>query len=86
MSDIYNELDLRGAFRTGNLNALMQVDKCGCCYCLRIFSPTEIVDYVPDRKGNTAICPYCQVDCVIGESEDHPLTTELLQAIKHVRF
>lgn len=46
---------------------------CGCFYCLKIFSPSEIEEWEDD--GNTAVCPYCGIDSVIGESSGFPITT-----------
>jgi len=39
--------------------------KCGCFYCLKTFSPNEIEDWVDG--GETALCPYCRIDSVIGD-------------------
>lgn len=52
--------------------------KCGCFYCLTIFSPMEIKEWVEDISG-TAICPYCGIDSVIGESSGYPITKEFLK-------
>ena len=56
---------------------------CGCFYCLNIFSPTEIEEWLiednPADKRGTAICPYCGIDSVIGESSGYPITKEFLQ-------
>jgi hypothetical protein len=57
--------------------SLMNDEKCGCFYCLKIFSPAEISEWWDD--GNTAICPYCGIDSVIGESCGYPITTDLLK-------
>jgi hypothetical protein len=51
---------------------------CGCFYCLEIFSPQEIYEWIPDISG-TAVCPYCGIDSVIGESSGYPITKEFLQ-------
>ena len=56
---------------------------CGCFYCLNIFSPNEIEEWLiddnpADRRG-TALCPYCGIDSVIGESSGYPITKEFLQ-------
>ena len=50
---------------------------CGCFYCLSIFPPSEIVEWVDD--GQTAICPKCPVDSVIGSASGYPITKEFLQ-------
>ena len=56
---------------------LLKDEKCGCFYCLKIFSPQEIVEWIEDAEG-TAICPYCGIDAVIGESSGFPITKEFL--------
>lgn len=58
---------------------------CGCFYCLKIFSPKEISDWLPDKKG-TAQCPYCHIDSVIGESSGYPITEEFLKKMKNYWF
>lgn len=58
---------------------------CGCFYCLNIFSPTEIVSWIPDKSG-TAVCPYCNVDSVIGESSGYPITEAFLKEMKDEWF
>ena len=51
---------------------------CGCFYCLEIFDPREITDWIRDKTG-TAICPYCGIDSIIGESSGYLITTEFLK-------
>ena len=58
---------------------------CGCFYCLRIFEPREIQEFVPDLSG-TAICPYCRVDAIIGESSGYPITKEFLEKMRQYWF
>lgn len=64
-------------FCTNNKPALMRDRVCGCFFCLNIFSPREIENWVEDSV-DTAICPYCDVDSVIGESSGYPITKEFL--------
>ncbi|MDO5417917.1 MAG: cytoplasmic protein [Lachnospiraceae bacterium] len=59
--------------------------KCGCFYCLAIFSPKEIVEWVEDISG-TAMCPYCGIDSVIGESSGFPITKEFLTQMNQYWF
>lgn len=71
------------AFSSNNKSALLKDKKCGCFYCTEIFSPSEITEWIEDTSG-TAICPYCGIDSVIGESSGYPITKELLQKMnKH---
>lgn len=39
---------------------------CGCYYCLSIFEPKEVVGWIDNNE--TALCPKCNVDSVIGDS------------------
>ena len=59
---------------------------CGCFYCLTIFSPKEIVEWVDDSINGTAICPYCEIDAIIGESSGYPITKEFLQQMHECWF
>lgn len=56
---------------------------CGCFCCLKIFTPKQIEEWVvvgtPADWRGTAICPYCDVDAVIGESSGYPITKEFLK-------
>lgn len=60
-------------------------ERCGCFYCLTIFNPKEISEWVEDIKG-TAICPYCWVDAIIGESSGYPITKEFLRKMNNHWF
>ena len=69
---------------------LEQEQICGCFYCRKIFSSSEITEWVIadnplDRRG-TAICPYCGVDAVLGESSGFPITREFLSAMREKWF
>ena len=76
---------LAHTFSSNNMNALKNDNVCGCFYCLKIFSPTEIEDWQIndcdcDRYG-TAVCPYCSVDSIIGESSGYSITEEFLKGM-----
>ncbi len=64
----------------------LEKDKvCGCFDCLRIFSPSEIEEWVPETPDGecvTAVCPYCGDDSIIGESSGYPITPEFLFEMK----
>lgn len=52
-----------------NNKRIIEVSKnCGCFHCLKIFNSSEIKKWVIDSKDYTAICPYCGIDSVIGDS------------------
>ena len=58
---------------------------CGCFCCMEIFSPTEIEEWIEDTRGS-ALCPYCGIDSVIGESSGFPITVEFLQQMNDYWF
>lgn len=64
-------------FSSNHKQQLLSDKKCGCFYCLKIFDPKEITNWIEDEDG-TAICPYCGIDSVIGESSGYPITEEFL--------
>lgn len=68
-------------FATSNRNELEKDSKCGCYYCGTIFSPKEITQWIEDRDGDTAVCPYCSVDSVVGESCGYQINKELLDQL-----
>ena len=45
---------------------------CGCFYCFSTFLPSEIIEWVD--HGQTALCPHCPVDSVLGSSSGFPIT------------
>lgn len=54
-------------------------EACGCFYCLEVFPPTEIGSWWDD--GQTAVCPRCGIDSVIGSASGFPITVEFLRAM-----
>src|SRR5688572_5370679 len=50
---------------------------CGCFYCLATFPPVEIQDWVDEDsggQGQTALCPRCGIDSVIGGRSGFPIS------------
>lgn len=80
-----NDVISAHSFSSNNKSMLEKDNLCGCFYCLKIFSPSEITDWISDTP-ETAVCPYCGVDSVIGESSNYPITTEFLKAMQEVWF
>lgn len=62
---------------------------CGCFYCLAIFSPTEIEQWTDQNfedKEETALCPKCGIDSVIGSESGFSVTKEFLLKMKKTWF
>ena len=49
---------------------------CGCIACERIYFPSEIVRWV---DGETALCPHCGVDAVVGSASGIPIMPGVLR-------
>lgn len=64
---------------------LMKDEICGCFHCLKVFHPTEITNWLNEGSG-TALCPYCGVDSVIGESSGYPIKKEFLEKMRKYWF
>lgn len=68
-------------FCKGNEPRLQDCQKCGCFYCMKIYSPSEIIEWHPEHDGvRTAICPYCAIDSVLSE-KDVDINKEFLQSM-----
>lgn len=77
-------------FSNNHMKQLKRDTVCGCFHCGEIFSPAEIecwiiADNDCDRAG-TAVCPYCGMDSVIGESSGYPITPEFLEKMRRYWF
>ena len=65
-----------------NRPEVMASDRCGCFHCHAIFAPNEVDYWVTDDGGDTATCPSCTVDSVIGSASGLPVEdVEFLRAM-----
>ena len=80
------KIDFAAAHKTSSKNreSIEKSEKCACFYCGKIFSPSEIEDWADG--GRTALCPFCDVDSVIGDGAGYPLTEELLDGLHKYSF
>ena len=76
-----NDIKIAHKYSSNHKASLLKDTKCGCFFCLKIFSPT----WIDDVEG-TAICPYCGIDSIIGESSGYPITTEFLSEMNKYWF
>ena len=67
MSAIASELDLRSMHRhsSGHRQEIQQSGLCGCFYCEETFTPETIKEWIDDEQ--TALCPRCGIDSVLGD-------------------
>ena len=52
-------------------------DRCACYFCFRTFAPAAIKAWTD--KQQTALCPSCGVDSVIGSASQHRLDDAFLR-------
>ena len=90
--DGWSNIDLQLAhdFSSNHKPELEKDRVCGCFYCGNIFSPKEILNWViadtPIDYRGTALCPYCMIDSVIGESSGYPIAPKFLRAMNERWF
>jgi hypothetical protein len=71
-------------FSIRNRDQLAKSKMVGCYYCLKIFEPSEIQDWTDFE--NTAICPYCAIDSVLGDASPYEISKESLKELKGYWF
>ena len=82
---------LEAAHRCSSIHRVevLSSQKCGCFYCNSIFPPAEISEWVDENasgEGQTALCPKCGIDAVIGDRSGVPLTAEFLDLMRQKWF
>ena len=59
---------------------------CGCFYCCDTFAPGEIREWVDQvesgRPPQTALCPRCGIDSVLGSASGFPVAREFLASMR----
>ena len=55
---------------------ILKSKSCGCFDCLSIFQPSDIKEWTDSQE--TALCPKCGIDSVIGDESGYPITKEFL--------
>ena len=83
MSYRSSTLEALHSLTTRHRQIVETTDLCGCFYCLKMFPPITISDWVDEQNslGTTALCPYCGIDSVIPQQPAHPLSADLLAAM-----
>ena len=67
-----------------NKDKIIASEVCGCFGCLKIYHPSEIKVWHEEKsthdgiEGFTAVCPYCNVDTVIGLKSGYPINHDFL--------
>jgi len=70
-------------------NELLASAKCGCFYCCAIFPQFEIGNWIDEDStgvGQTALCPKCGIDSVIGDKCGYDLSNKFLKRMHDYWF
>ena len=57
---------------------------CGCFYCRKTFAPAEIREWA--NGDDTALCPRCGIDSVIGSASGLPVQEPAFLGAMHRRW
>ena len=68
---------------------ILSSEICGCFHCLAIYPPNKIEEWIDEDEsdiGQTALCPECGIDSVIGSSSGFPIEKQFLTKMKKYWF
>lgn len=82
MNDNYSNADLTSAHTRSSMHReeIETSTLCGCFFCCEIYSSEKIEEWIDE--GQTAICPECGIDAVIGDASRFPIEKEFLAALR----
>lgn len=75
----YEEVTEAHSYSIHHIEHIKKSYYCGCFYCMEIFRPFQINFWIDNN--DTAICPYCGIDSVIGDYSGYPVTKDFLKAM-----
>lgn len=77
---LFEALELAHRHSAHHREAIEKSILCGCFFCIRTFLPIEITDWVDD--DDTALCPYCGIDAVLGSECGYFIDDDFLQRMQ----
>ncbi|MCG9894264.1 MAG: hypothetical protein MH204_02155 [Fimbriimonadaceae bacterium] len=78
------ELEAAWIHGSEHRDEILRSEVCGCFRCRRIFPPEAIESWTDDEE--TALCPHCGVDSVLGSASGFPITPDFLGRMKRHWF
>ena len=85
-----NHVDIKAAHSHSSRNrtVILKSSICGCFYCGKTFPPTLITEwrYFSQTATETAFCPFCEIDSVIGDAGGFPITPAFLKTMTEYWF
>jgi hypothetical protein len=74
-----NNLEQAHRHSSRHREELRRSGRCGCFYCLAVFQYQDINEWTDD--GQTACCPVCNIDSVLGDASGFYLSEDFLRAM-----
>lgn len=65
-----------------NRKSIEASEQAACFYCESRFPASEVAHWVRDEAGDTAMCPRCTIDSVIGDASGVRLTPDFIRRMK----
>lgn len=65
-----------------NIEDIRKSKQCGCFYCLNVYPAGDVLEWIEDGEGDSAICPKCGIDSVIPDASGISLDSEFLATMK----
>jgi len=86
MSESLDRLERAHAHASGHRAELERGRSCGCFHCCSIFPASQILEWIDDddvdEQGQTALCPHCGIDAVIGDQSGFLLSRDFLEEMR----
>lgn len=73
-------------FSSNNRRLIRNDTICHCFYCLKQFEGSKINEWINDRNGKTAVCPFCGIDAILPETCGQKLDEDFLIKMKEYWF
>ena len=88
-NNCFKDVDFDEAHRhcTANKVEIQKSKQCGCFFCVLMFPSADVVEYINEPAGGeTAFCPICGIDSVIGDASGIALTEHFLKQMNKEFF
>ncbi len=91
MSKIPKDIQLAHRLDENYATKIRKSDMCGCYYCLHTFKPDQIKEWLfsardDDTKLEFCMCPYCEIDAVLGDASGYPISEKFLREMNKYWF
>lgn len=88
MEEKYRKTDLIKAhrFSFNNRESIAKSKTVGCFHCLEVYPAKQVTDWTKWHNKQTAFCPKCGIDAVIGDRNMRGINKEFLKKMRQRWF